>query len=162
MSQYEMKMPKMGESVAEATIIRWLKKEGDKVEADESVLEIATDKVDSEVPSSVAGTITKLLFKEGDVVQVGSVIAIISTGASASTSATTEPVAAPVVAAMPVPVVPYTPPAAAVPSSVVSAQVQDRFYSPLVRTIAKEEKISQSELDPINGTGAEEIGRAHV
>src|SRR5687768_10426631 len=87
MAQVEMIMPKMGESVAEATIIKWLKNEGDKVSAEESVLEIATDKVDSEVPSPSAGIITKRLFKEGDVVQVGAVIAIISTEADASVSA---------------------------------------------------------------------------
>src|SRR6185295_15228091 len=81
MADVEMKMPKMGESVAEATIIKWLKNEGDHVDADESVLEIATDKVDSEVPSSTAGTLTKKLFNEGDVVKVGAVIAIINTGA---------------------------------------------------------------------------------
>ncbi len=154
MSQVEMKMPKMGESVAEATIIKWLKKEGDKVEADESVLEIATDKVDSEVPSSVAGTISKLLFKEGDVVQVGSVIAMIETGAAApSVAAPTNTVATPApVAAQPsasVPFVPTTAPA----SAIINAE--GRFYSPLVRTIAKEEKISQAELDSIPGTGAE-------
>src|SRR6185295_14403710 len=80
MADVEMKMPKMGESVAEATIIKRLKNEGDHVDADESVLEIATDKVDSEVPSSTAGTLTKKLFNEGDVVKVGAVIAIIKTG----------------------------------------------------------------------------------
>ncbi|MFI5205260.1 MAG: biotin/lipoyl-containing protein, partial [Flavobacteriales bacterium] len=78
MAEVEMKMPKMGESVAEATIIKWLKNEGDKIEADEPVLEIATDKVDSEVPSSTAGILQKKLFKDGDVVQVGAVIAIIN------------------------------------------------------------------------------------
>jgi len=77
MAQVELKMPKMGESVHEATIIRWLKNEGEQIDADESVLEIATDKVDSEVPSISAGTLIKRLFNEGDVVQVGTVIAII-------------------------------------------------------------------------------------
>ncbi|MGR6086546.1 MAG: dihydrolipoamide acetyltransferase family protein [Arcticibacter sp.] len=161
MSQVEMKMPKMGESVAEATIIKWLKKEGDKVEADESVLEIATDKVDSEVPSSVTGTISKLLFKEGDVVQVGSVIAMIDTIGGASTVAA--PLSAAPSSAAPA-AVPFVPPAN--PASVtvtgtsngaapVVSSSEGRFYSPLVRTIAKEEKISQSELDSIPGTGAE-------
>src|SRR6187431_2098263 len=88
MAQVEMKMPKMGESVAEATIIRWLKNEGDTIEADESVLEIATDKVDSEVPSSVAGILGKKLFNEGDVVQVGSVIAMINTGGESAPAPT--------------------------------------------------------------------------
>ena len=78
MSQKELIMPKMGESIMEATILKWLKKEGDSVGVDEAVLEIATDKVDSEVPSPFAGTITKILFNEGDVVQIGKAIAIIS------------------------------------------------------------------------------------
>ena len=149
-----MKMPKMGESVAEATIIRWLKNEGDRVESDESVLEIATDKVDSEVPSSVAGTLVKRLFNEGDVVQVGAVIAMINTGgedapAVAAPAATAAPVTAPAasVVAIPTP----TP----VISTVASTNGAGRFYSPLVRTIAQQENISQSELDSIPGTGAE-------
>src|SRR5215210_6665509 len=77
MSQVELILPKMGESVAEATILKWLKKEGDRIEADEPVLEIATDKVDSEVPSPVSGILNKMLFAEGDVVKVGAVIALI-------------------------------------------------------------------------------------
>src|SRR5271169_6569418 len=84
MSELELIMPKMGESVAEATIIKWLKKEGDKVAMDEAVLEIATDKVDSEIPSPHAGILTKILFKEGDVVQVGKAVAMISSEASAN------------------------------------------------------------------------------
>jgi len=79
MSNYQLLLPKMGESVAEATIIKWLKNPGDYIEADESILEIATDKVDSEVPSPVAGTLTEQLFKVDDVVQVGAVIALIET-----------------------------------------------------------------------------------
>ncbi|HKC68798.1 MAG TPA: biotin/lipoyl-containing protein, partial [Bacteroidia bacterium] len=77
MAQHELIMPKMGESVAEATIIKWVKNEGDKIKIDETVLEIATDKVDSEIPSSFEGVLVKKLFKEGDVVQVGTAIAII-------------------------------------------------------------------------------------
>src|ERR1044071_9905762 len=84
MSQVELIMPKMGESVAEATIIKWLKNEGDKIALDEPVLEIATDKVDSEIPSTAEGILTKKLFKEGEVVQVGKVIAVISTDAKAA------------------------------------------------------------------------------
>jgi 2-oxoglutarate dehydrogenase E2 component (dihydrolipoamide succinyltransferase) len=154
MAQVEMKMPKMGESVAEATIIKWLKKEGDSVEADESVLEIATDKVDSEVPSSVAGTISQLMFKEGDVVQVGSVIAMINTGGEAVSSQPSTVVSQPsVVVSQPAAVItPTTPPTThhSQPTS-----TEGRFYSPLVRTIAQQENISQSELDTIPGTGAE-------
>ena len=82
MPNVELLMPKMGESVAEATIIKWLKNEGDKVDMDELLLEIATDKVDSEIPSTAAGTLTKKLFKEGDVVKVGQAIAFITTGTS--------------------------------------------------------------------------------
>jgi 2-oxoglutarate dehydrogenase E2 component (dihydrolipoamide succinyltransferase) len=155
MAQVEMKMPKMGESVAEATIIKWLKNEGDRVEADESVLEIATDKVDSEVPSTAAGILVKRLFNEGDVVQVGSVIAIISDGSGdAPVTSTPAPAAATVVSAPSTPApVAATPVAATATAPVVSGE--GRFYSPLVRTIASEEKISQAELDSIPGTGAE-------
>src|ERR1700744_2714380 len=80
MAKYQLLLPKMGESVAEATIIKWNKKPGDKIEADETVMEIATDKVDSEVPSPVSGTLVEQLCNENDVVQVGSVIAVIETG----------------------------------------------------------------------------------
>src|SRR5271163_1874348 len=84
MVQFELIMPKMGESITEATILKWLKKEGDAVKLDEAVLEIATDKVDSEVPSPVAGVVQKLLYKEGDVVPVGKVVAVLETEASGS------------------------------------------------------------------------------
>src|ERR1700755_1622406 len=105
MANVELKMPKMGESVHEATIIKWLKKEGDTIEADETILEIATDKVDSEVPSTAAGTLSKILFKDGDVVQVGTVIAVIDSGGAAASPAqnghaakAAEPAPAPVIA----------------------------------------------------------------
>src|SRR5437868_2808474 len=84
MAQQELIMPKMGESVAEATIIKWVKNEGDKIKIDETVLEIATDKVDSEIPSPFEGILVKKLFKEGDVVQVGKAIAVISSDANAT------------------------------------------------------------------------------
>ncbi len=153
MAQVELLLPKMGESVAEATIIKWLKKEGDKVEAEETVLEIATDKVDSEVPSTASGVITKILYKEGDVVQVGSAIALISTEADVETAApvsiapttTTTTVAAPVneaVATQPVAV-----------SNIPKNGENNKFYSPLVRNIAKAEGISIEELESISGTG---------
>ncbi len=155
MAQVEMKMPKMGESVAEATIIRWLKSPGDKIEADEAVLEIATDKVDSEVPSSAAGVLEKQLFNEGDVVQVGSVIAIINTGGDAAKPASVAAAAPAVQAAAPVHVV--APAAVPVTTPVMASSTgsNGRFYSPLVRTIAQQEQISQAELDAILGTGAE-------
>ncbi len=149
MAQYDMIMPKMGESVAEATITKWLKNEGDAVAPDESVLEIATDKVDSEVPAQKGGILVKRLFNEGDVVQVGTVIAIIADSASSSLSA---PAATPAAA----PVKAETPPVIAV-QHVAQAVVSsgDRFYSPLVKSIAKEEQISNAELDAIAGTGKE-------
>jgi 2-oxoglutarate dehydrogenase E2 component (dihydrolipoamide succinyltransferase) len=79
MAKFELKLPKMGESVAEATITNWLKKLGEKIEADEAVLEIATDKVDSEIPSEVSGVLTEILFDVNDIVKVGQTIAIIET-----------------------------------------------------------------------------------
>src|SRR5690606_21546468 len=137
MAKFELKLPKMGESVAEATITNWLKNVGDKIEADEAVLEIATDKVDSEVPSEVDGIIAEILFQVDDVVQVGQTIAIIETsnGVETATPAQTE-----AKAETPTPEV-----VAAVEETVASAKenvqpVQsssERFYSPLVRNIAK-------------------------
>src|SRR5438045_7018757 len=84
MANFDLIMPKMGESVAEATIIKWVKNEGDKIKIDETVLEIATDKVDSEIPSPFEGVLVKKLYKEGDVVQVGKAIAVISSDANAT------------------------------------------------------------------------------
>jgi 2-oxoglutarate dehydrogenase E2 component (dihydrolipoamide succinyltransferase) len=152
MAQFELIMPKMGESVAEATITKWLKSEGDKIEADESVLEIATDKVDSEVPAPKGGILIKRLFNEGDVVQVGSAIAIVGDTTEATAPAPATPVTAPATVA---PVAAPTAPAvsAAPVNTQISPAAGDRFYSPLVRTIAKEEGISQDELDRIPGTG---------
>lgn len=157
MAQYELVLPKMGESVAEATIIKWVKNVGDSIDTDESVLEIATDKVDSEVPSPVSGTLVKTLFNEGDVVKVGAVIAIIETEGGA---------AAPAPASKPAESTASNTPAASAPgiqelsqkAEVVATTVQsnaDRFYSPLVKSIASSEGISQAELDAIVGTGSE-------
>ncbi|MEY4593924.1 MAG: hypothetical protein RIQ47_334 [Bacteroidota bacterium] len=149
-------MPKMGESVAEATILKWLKKEGDRIEADEPVLEIATDKVDSEVPSPVAGVLSKRLFEEGQVIKVGEVIAIIDS----ATGTSTPPAAAPVQATPAPQTVATTPtPAVHVASAAVHEDISrtsdsGRFYSPLVRNIAKEEGISMAELETIPGTGS--------
>jgi 2-oxoglutarate dehydrogenase E2 component (dihydrolipoamide succinyltransferase) len=149
MAQFELVMPKMGESVAEATIIKWLKNEGDRIELEEAVLEIATDKVDSEVPSPAEGVLVKKLFQENDVVQVGQVVAVIETAAGAAAPAPA--VAAPVAAAAQA--VEQAVAAVAAPAALVSAE--GRFYSPLVKNIAKEEGLSQAELDGIAGTGAE-------
>lgn len=157
MAQYELLLPKMGESVAEATIIKWVKQPGDMIEADESVLEIATDKVDSEVPSPVAGKLVKTLFSEDEVVQVGAVIAIIET--DLDTASVQEPVievksAAPVAAAIPGSEQ-LTQAAVQKPQAPVNYSSSSRFYSPLVKSIAAEEGINLNELDQINGSGAE-------
>ena len=157
MAKVELVMPKMGESITEATIIKWVKSVGDTVEMDETILEIATDKVDSEIPSPVAGKVVEVLFKEDDVVEVGTVIAIIATEGE-------EPAASPAVAeapaqeeAAPAPVkeedIPYVPAASPAPAAAVTS-TEGRFYSPLVRNIAKQENISQAELDSIPGSGA--------
>lgn len=146
MAQFELIMPKMGESITEATILKWLKKEGDTIKLDEAVLEIATDKVDSEVPSPVAGVLTKMLFKEGDVVAVGKAVALLETEAAVSKPAMQAPVSE-TKAAKPEPVV---------QKAVSTPQVQissDRFYSPLVLNIARQEGISMSELESLPGTG---------
>lgn len=160
MAQVELIMPKMGESIMEATILKWVKNVGDSVEEDETILEIATDKVDSEVPSPTEGVITKILFKENDVVKIGEVIAIISTGGgdqnidvpTASTEtldlhsngnghsshqAVPEPVEALIEAG----------------AQISRGSGDGRFYSPLVRNIAQTENIGQQELDSIKGSG---------
>ena len=147
MSEFQLVMPKMGESIAEATIIRWTKNEGDSVAVDETVLEIATDKVDSEVPSPKAGKIIKLLFKEGDVVPVNAPIAIIALEGSAIASA-------PVAAATPVAVKQVEQSIANVQETIAPAG-GNRFYSPLVLNIAKAENVSMAVLETISGTGAE-------
>ncbi|HEY8784533.1 MAG TPA: dihydrolipoamide acetyltransferase family protein [Mucilaginibacter sp.] len=216
MAKYKLLLPKMGESVAEATIIRWSKNPGDYIKADETVMEIATDKVDSDVPSPVAGKLTEQLYKENDIVQVGSVIAVIETDEPEEIAA--PPVAAPVqrpVAEEPVTYEVHQPaeelnqpstetnepvaeepkhePVAETPGPearelneikqpIFSEQRQElaqpvpfvnqleyenaaktedahkgssRFYSPLVKNIAAQEGISNTELDQIPGTGAE-------
>lgn len=155
MSEFHLVMPKMGESIAEATIIRWLKKEGERIEADEAVLEIATDKVDSEVPSPKGGILGKQLFKEGDVVKVGEAIAVILTeGATASD--TSRP--AKVSENTPVEQIEKTVSDAVHTAAPVksSAANPNRFYSPLVLNIAKTEGISMNELENIQGTGSDE------
>ncbi len=151
MAQHELVMPKMGESVAEATIIKWVKNEGDKIKIDETVLEIATDKVDSEIPSSFEGVLVKKLFKEGDVVQVGTVIALISSDANAAVSAPQTQAPAAQVAANNTQV-------AAPVKEAAHVQHQDfsqsnKFFSPLVKSIAKEEGITVQELEKIAGSG---------
>src|ERR1043165_4512380 len=132
MAQAELIMPKMGESIMEATILKWLKKTGDKIEQDESVLEVATDKVDTEVPSLYAGVLKEVLAKEGEVVKVGKAIAIITTDLAQDKSE--EPVTAPVVAkAEPVAEKQTTSPTLSSSNghSSVSFKSSSRFYSPL-------------------------------
>ena len=161
MAQYELVLPKMGESVAEATIIKWVKNPGDSIDTDESVLEIATDKVDSEVPSPVSGKLVKTLFNEGDVVKVGAVIAIIETDASVSVAADSSSASAPAASSASTSVAENAPgiqelsvkAESNASSSITSSG--DRFYSPLVKSIASSEGISQAELDAIKGTGSE-------
>ena len=154
MAKFELKLPKMGESVAEATITSWLKEVGDTIEADEPVLEIATDKVDSEVPSEVDGKLVEKLFEADDVVQVGQTIAIIETEgevesdeldlddelAPAAEDSFTEEVEATVETAQ---------------QKVGSQDFSEasRFYSPLVKNIAKEEGIGLDELEKLEGSG---------
>lgn len=148
MAKFELKLPKMGESVAEATITNWLKNVGDTVEMDEAVLEIATDKVDSEVPSEVSGTLIDILFQVNDVVQVGQTIAIIETEVGVAT-----PEAPAAVAQVIETQIAKAVETVAAPE--VNFSDSDRFYSPLVKNIAKEEGISLQELDAIAGTGKE-------
>lgn len=151
MAQVELIMPKMGESVAEATIIKWLKNEGDKIAAEETVLEIATDKVDSEIPSTAEGILIKKLYKEGDVVQVGKAIAIIGSEAEAKTNTpqTTKAAETTVVKSQPA----VAPVATIVSEKISSSNGNGKFYSPLVKNIAKQEGIAVAELEAILGTG---------
>ncbi|WP_277012122.1 dihydrolipoamide acetyltransferase family protein [Flavobacterium lindanitolerans] len=148
MAKFELKLPKMGESVAEATITNWLKKVGDPIEADEAVLEIATDKVDSEVPSEVSGVLSEILFNVDDVVKVGQTIAYIEVSGGVAVEAPKEEAPASV---------------AEIEKTVETAQQtvaapqdfsgSDKFFSPLVKNIAKEEGVTVAELESIQGSG---------
>ncbi|MGZ0017815.1 dihydrolipoamide acetyltransferase family protein [Yeosuana sp. AK3] len=154
MARFELKLPKMGESVAEATITSWLKEVGDTIELDEAVLEIATDKVDSEVPSEVDGVLVEKFFNVDDVVQVGQVLAIIETeedGDSSSSSIVKVKEAEEVPSETMSQVQEAVTATQETVSSISSSE--NRFYSPLVKNIAKEEGVSQQELDAIKGTG---------
>jgi 2-oxoglutarate dehydrogenase E2 component (dihydrolipoamide succinyltransferase) len=163
MAEKPIVMPKMGESIAEATIIRWLKNEGDRVEKDEPIVEIATDKVDSEIPSTEAGILVKQMYKDGDVVKVGEPVAMINTEGGASAVAP-----APTAAPATTPVV-ETPVAVEAAVTAIENQIQaaqpaaeslsnadgSRFYSPLVLNIARTEGVSMYELETVPGTGKE-------
>lgn len=152
MSLVDLVMPKLGESIMEATILKWHKQPGDKIAQDETLLDIATDKVDSEVPSTTEGTVAEILFKENDVVPIGTVIARIETNAAASVQA---PAAAAGAGAEEfeeanvVEDIPYQPAA----QTTATAGTGPRFYSPLVLNIAQSEGISMSELEAMPGTG---------
>jgi 2-oxoglutarate dehydrogenase E2 component (dihydrolipoamide succinyltransferase) len=152
MAKFELKLPKMGESVAEATLTAWLKDIGDKIDADEPVLEIATDKVDSEVPSEVEGVLVQKLFEVDAIVEVGQTIAIIETDADTA-----------VVTTFTHEVVQVSEPNEVEQLEVSITNIQEdvnvvdsndnRFYSPLVRNIAKKEGVTQAQLDSIQGSG---------
>jgi len=152
MAKFELKLPKMGESVAEATITNWLKKVGDKIAIDEAVLEIATDKVDSEIPSEISGVLSEILFNVDDIVKVGQTIAIIETEAQEPLPEVVTPEVAPesIVA-----VEEIIEKAVATVSEPANFSSSEKFFSPLVKNIAKQEGVSISELEAINGSGKE-------
>ncbi len=155
MAKFELKLPKMGESVAEATITSWLKEVGDTIELDEAILEIATDKVDSEVPSEVDGVLVEKFFNVDDVVQVGEVLAVIEIEGDNETSDNTDvTVEESQIDDAPVEALEQTINIAKETVAPVLSS-STRFYSPLVKNIAKQEGVSQKELDAIKGTGKE-------
>lgn len=167
MARIEMVMPKMGESIMEGTVIEWTKKVGDTIERDETILEIATDKVDSEVPAPESGVLVEILAEAGETVEVGKVIAIIETDAAAASTASAPAKEAEPVAETPAPAKEETPtekpkveeapkPAAKVEGTTPPQRhgADGRFYSPLVRSIAEKEGLSLEELDSIEGSGS--------
>jgi 2-oxoglutarate dehydrogenase E2 component (dihydrolipoamide succinyltransferase) len=154
MATVEMVMPKMGESIMEATVLTWLKKEGDTIEEDESVLEVATDKVDTEVPALEAGVLKQILVQEGDIVAVGKPIAIIETEGEAA--AADNGAAKPEKKEEAAPATAEKSTSLATGSNghdIAARSDSGRFYSPLVRNIAKEENMEMAELESISGTG---------
>lgn len=168
MGKVEMVMPKMGESIMEGTILTWLKKIGDPIEQDESVLEVATDKVDTEIPSEHAGILTEILANEGDVVEVGKPIAIIETtnGKSSETNGLSIDQELPAKAVESKVTDSTSPELSIEPEDSTESEVTEateapsettgnRFYSPLVKNIAKQERISAEELAAIAGSGKE-------
>ena len=157
MAKFELKLPKMGESVAEATITNWLKKVGDSIEIDEAVLEIATDKVDSEIPSEISGVLSEIIFNVDDIVKVGQTIAIIETesppnpegGAQSeinlNISESVKSIESSIAKSIDI---------VSTPSSGAGG-LSDKFFSPLVKNIAKQEGISLVELEAMKGSGKE-------
>ena len=159
MARFELKLPKMGESVAEATITSWLKEVGDPIELDEAILEIATDKVDSEVPSEVEGVLVEILFEKDSVVQVGETIAIIETEGEATADHTlvAEEAEDDEVLSISEEVTELeqtiTTAKETVSQPIAKTSVSGKFYSPLVRNIAQTEGVSMEELERIQGSG---------
>lgn len=153
MAKFEIIMPKLGESIIEATITKWLKSEGDQIEEDDAIVEIATDKVDSEIPSPVEGKLIKLLFQEGDTIEVGKVIALIETeGEESSESVSSEKTSSKEAAPKTAEKVKVK--KESIPNETPATEYKsDRFYSPLVKNIAKEENVSLQELDNVQGSG---------
>ena len=154
MAKFEIKLPKMGESVAEATITAWLKNVGDSVELDEALVEIATDKVDSEVPSEVEGTLVEIKYNVDDVVAVGETIAIIETeGGAVETPVKVEETKIEVPKTAAVIEQQITQVKETTNAPIAKTGASGKFYSPLVRNIAKTEGISMEELESISGSG---------
>ena len=158
MNSTEVKMPPMGEGIVECTVLNWLKQEGDRIEADESLLEVATDKVDTEVPCPVSGVVTKLLAKEGDVIQIGSTVALVSLSGDAADLSSPEPIqettevaelleqeVLAMVESIDAPLVSMSPKG--------SEGKNNGFFSPLVLNIAHQEGVSRLELSGISGSG---------
>jgi 2-oxoglutarate dehydrogenase E2 component (dihydrolipoamide succinyltransferase) len=170
MAAYEIVLPMMGEGLIEATITKWLRQEGDPVNEDDAVVEVATDKVDTEIPSPVKGIFSKKLFKEGDVVPIGKVIALIETDADAAGAKAKPAAPAEKETEIPKPVkeVPAAKPDKPVEAGVPGIPVEEapeeapavpsdsRFYSPLVKSIARQENISAAELEKIPATGQDD------
>ena len=151
MAKYELKLPSMGESVAEATITNWLKKVGDPIEAEETIAEVATDKVDSEVPCEVSGIVAEILFKVDEVVKVGQVMAIIETEAEANAPQATAEI--PTIQQTAKNLTQQIAEIKETLAAPIDFSSSERFYSPLVKNIAKKEGISLNELNHIQGTG---------
>ena len=151
MAKYELKLPSMGESVAEATITNWLKKVGDPIEAEETIAEVATDKVDSEVPCEVSGIVAEILFKVDEVVKVGQVMAIIETEAEANAPQATAEI--PIIQQTAKNLTQQIAEIKETLAAPIDFSSSERFYSPLVKNIAKKEGISLDELNHIQGTG---------
>ena len=156
MASIEMTMPKMGESVMEGTILSWLKKVGDPINEDESVLEVATDKVDTEIPSTHAGILKEILAQEGDVIQVGKPIAIIELLTERDEPLTIRPSETPAPKEQKNVVDVDQAMDLKSPGTLLTNPKKNRFYSPLVRNIAKQEQIDLSELENIAGSGKED------